>query len=466
VSDAALFSIADAGKQLRDGRLTAVALAEQALARIGRHDASLNAFIRVEAETALAAAAAADAQLAAGVDLGPMHGIPYAAKDIIDVAGLPTTCHSHLMLDNIAPRDAHVIERLRAGGAILLGKLATHEFALGGPSFELPFPPARNPWNLDYAAGGSSSGSAAAVAAGFVRASIGSDSGGSIRGPAANCGVLGLKPTFGRISRRGVFPLSESLDHVGLLAASAGDAAAILQVMAGRDASDPSSADWPVPDFAQQLGVGIEELKLGYARRCFATDPLMPPQVLGLIDAAVERLAGAGARIEEIDLPAYEHLNASGKVIVLGEMFALHGQRLREHGDHVSNYLYRWAGAGVVLTAEDLALAQRARRLLAQQMADVMRGVDGIITASVFDTASLIDRNRPDSERWAGHQLMTFNVSGQPALSLPIGFSNGLPIGMQIATAAFAESMLLRIAAAYEAVAPFPASPLALAASG
>jgi aspartyl-tRNA(Asn)/glutamyl-tRNA(Gln) amidotransferase subunit A len=463
VSDARNLPIFAAGERLRDGRLTSVALVEQSLRHIARHDPGLNAFIRVEAETALAAAAVADAQLAAGVDLGPMQGIPYAAKDIIDVAGLPTTCHSHLMLDNIAARDAHVIERLRAGGAVLLGKLATHEFALGGPSFELPFPPARNPWNLDFAAGGSSSGSAAAVSAGFVRASIGSDSGGSIRGPAANCGVVGLKPTFGRVSRRGVFPLSESLDHVGVLAACAADAAALLQVMAGHDPDDPSSADRAVPDFGAQLHDGVRGLRLGYARRCFATDPLMPAHVLTLIDAAVEKLANAGAVIEEIDLPAYEQLNACGKVIVLGEMFALHAQRLRDHGDRVSSYLYRWAGAGAVLTAEDLALAQRARRLLAAQMADALRHVDGVLTASVFDTASPLDLNQPDGERWVGHQLITFNVSGQPALSLPIGLSDGLPIGMQIAAAAFAEPLLLRIAATYESAAALPSSPLATA---
>lgn len=455
------FSIPAMGARLRDGRATSVGLVGRALERIAAHDGAINAFVRVEAETALAAAAAADAQLARGIDLGPMHGIPYAAKDIIDVAGLPTTCHSHLMLDNIAARDAHVVERLRRGGAILLGKLATHEFALAGPSFELPFPPARNPWNREHATGGSSSGSAAAVAAGFVRASLGSDSGGSIRAPASNCGVLGLKPTFGRVSRRGVFPVSESMDHVGLLALSAADAAAMLQAMAGHDADDPSSADVPVPDFSAGLGDGVAGLKLAYARRSFAGDPLLLPRVLTLIDDAVQKLAAAGARIEEIDLPPDEQFTAVGNVIVLGEMFALHGQRLRDHAERLSKYLYLWTGVGAVLTAEDLALAQRGRRYLAQQMSETLSRFDGIITASVFDTALVMDRNHPSAESWAGHRLLSFNVTGQPALSLPIGLHNGLPIGMQIATAPFAEPLLLRIAAAYEALAPFPLSPVA-----
>lgn len=453
-------SIAAAGKALREGRLSAVALVEQALVRIARDDPAINAFIRVEGEAALRAAARADALLADGIDLGPLHGIPYAVKDVVDVAGLPTTCHSHLMLDNVAAADAHVVQRLRAGGAVLLGKLATHEFALGGPSFELPFPPARNPWNPDYAAGGSSSGSAAAVSTGFVRASVGSDSGGSIRGPAANCGVLGLKPTFGLVSRRGVFPLSESLDHTGLLAASAGDAAAMLQIMAGHDPADPASADVGVSDFAE-LGEGVRGLKLAYARRFFASDPQLLPHVLALVDAAVEKFARAGAQIEEIDLPPYQQFHASGKVIVVAEAFALHAERLRRYPERLSHYFYRWAGAGAVLTAEDLVLAHRARRFLAQEMAAILGRFDGLVTASVFDTAARLDRDNPGTERWAGHQLITFNVSGQPALSLPIGLCDGLPIGMQIAAAAFAEPMLLRIAAAYEAIAPFPTSPLA-----
>jgi len=250
-------SVAALGRGLRDGTLKAEGLARNALSRIAAHDGRLHAFIHVERDAAIQAACAADAELAAGRDRGPMHGIPYALKDIYDVAGLPTTCHSRLRLDAVATEDSAVAARFREGGAVLLGKLATYEFALGGPSFDLPFPPARNPWNPDRVPGGSSSGSGAAVAAGFVRVAPGSCTAGSIRGPAAWCGTVGMKPTYGRVSRRGVFPLAWSLDHCGPLARGVEDAAIALQVMAGYDPRDRASADLPVPDYRADLGAGV-----------------------------------------------------------------------------------------------------------------------------------------------------------------------------------------------------------------
>ena len=224
----------------------------------------------VTRERALADAERADRELAAGIDKGPMHGIPYGLKDIYDTAGIRTTCHSKLLVDNVPREDSVVEAKLKAGGAVLLGKLATHEFAIGGPSFDLPFPPARNPWNVDHFTGGSSSGSAAAVAAGFTRMAMGSDTGGSIRGPAFYCGIVGLKPTYGRVSRRGVFPLSYTLDHCGPLTWTVEDAALAMQVIAGHDPQDPASADVPVGDFTQELGRDLAGLRLAYPRSFFA----------------------------------------------------------------------------------------------------------------------------------------------------------------------------------------------------
>ena len=248
-------------------------ITRDALDRIAGIDPCLHAFVSVDGNNALRAARVADGELRQGRDRGPMHGIPYAVKDIIDVAGMATTCHSKLRLDHVASADAEVTARLRNAGAILLGKLATYEFALGGPSFDLPFPPTRNPWNLEHIPGGSSSGSAAAIAAGFVRMAIGSCTAGSIRGPAAWCGTVGIKPTYGRVSQRGVFPLAWSLDHCGPLTRSVEDAAISLQVMAGYDALDPSSADVPVPDFRSGLDSGVTGLRLGVPRAFFETTP-------------------------------------------------------------------------------------------------------------------------------------------------------------------------------------------------
>nr|MDQ3936810.1 amidase family protein [Actinomycetota bacterium] len=243
-------SIAAAGTRLRAGELTSIELTEHSLARIEALDDSLHAFIRVTAERALGDAARADAELEAGVDRGPLHGIPYALKDVFDVAGIPTTCHSKVCIDRIPTADCAVEERLSQGGGVLLGKLATHEFALGGPSFDLPFPPARNPWNPDHFPGASSSGSGVAVAAGMAHVAIGTDTSGSIRGPAAHCGAVGLKPTYGLVSRRGSFPLAFSLDHCGPIAWTVEDVALAMGVVAGHDPLDPGSADVPAPDFA------------------------------------------------------------------------------------------------------------------------------------------------------------------------------------------------------------------------
>jgi aspartyl-tRNA(Asn)/glutamyl-tRNA(Gln) amidotransferase subunit A len=242
-------SLADASRAIAAGTLSPVDLTEQALARIAALDPSLNAFIDVTAPRARAAAAAAEAEIKSGRRRGPLHGIPYALKDIYDAAGLRTTCHSRQMLQNMADSDAETTARLEAAGMVLLGKLSTHEFARGGPTDVLAFPNAKNPWDVTRFAGGSSSGSGSAVASGMVAMAMGSDTGGSIRLPASYCGIVGLKATYGRISRRGVFPLSFTLDHAGPLARTVEDCAMASQVLAGHDPLDPGSADEPVPDY-------------------------------------------------------------------------------------------------------------------------------------------------------------------------------------------------------------------------
>src|SRR5438874_9188751 len=291
--DVAFLTIAELGRLYRRRELSPVEVTRALLARIAAHDGKLHSFLRVTEEAALAAAAEAEAELMAGKARGPMHGIPYALKDIIETAGIRTTGHSKLRQDYVPEADAELATRLKAGGGIMLGKLATWEFALGGPSWDLPWPPARNPWNPDHLPGGSSSGAGASVAAGFVPGAVGTDTGGSGRGPAALCGLAGIKPTYGRVSRRGVFPDTFSMDHCGPLTRSAEDIALFLNVIAGFDPEDPGSDDAPVPDYAAGLTQSIEGLRLGLIEHWYAEGA--HPDLAPAISAAVEVFRGLGA---------------------------------------------------------------------------------------------------------------------------------------------------------------------------
>ncbi len=448
-------SMAEAGARLRAGTLTASALTEHALARIAALDPLLHAFVLVTRERALADAARADHELKSGTDKGPLHGIPYGLKDIYDTAGIRTTCHSKLMADHVPAADAAVEARLRAGGAVLLGKLATHEFAVGGPSFDLPFPPARNPWNRDHFTGGSSSGSGAAVAAGLLRLALGSDTGGSIRGPAGYCGVVGLKPTYGRVSRRGVFPLSYTLDHCGPLARTVKDAALAMQVIAGHDPLDPASADVAVPDFSAGLDRDLKGLRLALPRKFFAAAEGASPEVVAAMDAAVQALARLGAAIDEIVLPECDLFNACGRVILTAEAFAVHADNLKSRPLDYGRYTYQRLVPGATLTGPDLVQALRLRRALADLInEEVLARHDAIITANALAPATRLDSFSADVSFKMPLQTMPFNVTGNPVLAVPIGFSaGGLPLGMQIVGRAFDEPTCLRIGAAYEAAA-------------
>jgi len=446
-------SIAEAGARLRAGTITSAALTEHALSRIAALDPSLNAFVLLTAERALADAAVADADFAGGVDRGPLQGIPYALKDIIETAGIRTTGHSKLLLDNVPEQDAEVAARFKAGGAVLLGKLGTYEFAIGGPSFDLPFPPARNPWNPQHVTSGSSSGSGAAVASGMVRTAMGSDTGGSIRGPAAYCGTVGIKPTYGRVSRRGVFPLSYTLDHLGPLTWSVEDAALTMQVIAGFDPADPGSADVPVPDFAAGIGRDLSGLTLAYPRNFHALDTEVTPEVLAALDTAVEKMAALGAVVEEVEFPDYALFDACGRVILNAEAYAIHEQNLKSRPLDYGRYAFQRIAPGVVLSAADLVQALRLRRELSDFLNKTILGrFDAVVTAAAFAPAERFDSYGKDAKRWSGIRTIPFNVTGNPAMAMPIGFAaNGLPLSMQIVGRAFDEPTVFRIGAAYEA---------------
>ncbi|MBL0936814.1 MAG: amidase [Rhizobiaceae bacterium] len=438
-------SILELARLLRAGSVSSREIVADALDRIAERDRQIHAFIRVEAEAALGFAGECDAELARGVDRGPLHGIPYALKDIYDVAGLPTTCHSKLRLDAIATADSAVAERLRQGGAVLLGKLATHEFAFGGPSFDLPFPPARNPLDPDRITGGSSSGSAAAVAAGFVRFAPGSCSGGSLRGPAAWCGVVGLKPTYGRVSRRGVFPLAWTLDHCGPIARTVEDAAVALQAMAGHDAADPGSADVPVPDFTAALEAGVKGLRIGVPRHFFRDHAGLSDEASGAIEAAIARLRAADATVADVELPEQRLFAACGRVVMTAEMFSIHQEHLRTRlADYGQATVNRFV-LGATVGAADYINAQRLRSKLKAAVDETFQQYDALLTVISLSTAPRFD-TAPNASAW-GIQANAFNVTGHPAISVPVGLAaDGMPLAVQVIGRAFDEATALRIA--------------------
>ncbi|WP_426960091.1 amidase [Muricoccus radiodurans] len=436
-------SLAAAARGLRDGTLTAVSLARDALARIAATDPVIRAFVRLDPTAALAHAARADAELAGGHDRGPLHGIPTAIKDIFDVAGWPTTCNSRTRPDTPAAEDAAVVARLRAGGAVILGKLETYEFALGGPTQEARFPPARNPRDPGRIPGGSSSGSAAAVAAGMIRMAPGSCTAGSIRGPAAWCGIVGLKPTLGRVSCRGAFPLAPTLDHVGPLAWSVEDAAIALGVMAGHDPRDEASVDRPVPDYRARLGDGVEALRIGVPRHFFAASPLLAPEARDAIEAAIDYLRAAGATVTDVTLPDYDLFLAVNRVIMTAEALAIHAPALRRGPRGFAPITARRFAAGVAISAADYLDALRLRRDLTAALDGVMQGADLLLTAISLDVAPVAAVGA-EPTAWP-LQASPFNVTGHPAMSVPAGFGRGgMPLAVQIVGRPFDEETVLR----------------------
>src|SRR4051794_6841521 len=298
--DVAFLTIAELNRAYGQRELSPVEVTKALFTRIAAHDGALHSFLRLTEELALREAAVAERELMAGRRRGPMHGIPYALKDIVETAGIPTTGHSKLRQDYVPTHDAELVTRLKTGGGIMLGKLATWEFALGGPSFDLPWPPARNPWNPDHLPGGSSSGAGAAVAAGLVPGASGTATGGPFRGASASCGIAGTKPSYGRVSRRGGSPNTSSMDHCGPLCRSAEDIALFLQVIAGFDPDDPGSEDVPVPDYTAGLNDGVRGMRLGLVEDWYRDAP--HPDVAPAVDAAVDVLRGLGALVEPIKL--------------------------------------------------------------------------------------------------------------------------------------------------------------------
>lgn len=443
--------IAAIGRGYRDGGLTPVDVVRDRLARIDRLDPSLHAFVHLDRAGAERSAAEAGRRLAAGDDRGPLHGIPIAIKDVIDVAGMPTTCHSRLTDHRPATVDATVVARLRAAGAIILGKLATHEFAIGGPSFDLPFPPARNPWNLDHHPGGSSSGAGAGVAAGLFSAAVGTDTAGSVRHPASACGVVGLKPTYELIPRGGVFPLAWSMDHVGVLTRSVADAAIMLDAATGtRGAGDA-------------LGLDVAGLKIGLVRHFHTHDMIADAETVAAFERVAAALAAGGADVAEIALPPLAAFADVNRMILQAEGFAIHAGTLRTRPAEHAAALRRALLPGTFLRAADLVLAARHRTRLTAAVEAAFARVDILLTVSSMEPACRIDDPAEIARTYMAQARGPFNLTGHPALTSLSGLSaTGLPLSVQFVARRHDEATLVRAAAAWEqARGPAPWPPLA-----
>lgn len=448
MTDFADLTLGRAADLLRSGALSPVEYVSDCLRSIERFDGRVSSFLHVFADAALAEARVAESDLAAGRWRGPLHGVPVALKDLFDVEGTCTTAHSKVMAGQRARSDAFVVSKLREAGAVVVGKTALHEFATGGPSFDLPWPPARNPWKLSHHPGGSSSGSGAAVAAGFVPAALGTDTAGSVRNPATACGVVGMKPTYGAVSRGGTFPLAFSLDHVGPLTRTVEDNLIVLRAILGRDPDDPASLAHPCPPTRDGLRTGVAGLRIGLIET-FQVDAAS--EIRDAMAQAVRVLSDLGAEIVPMPLSPLDRYSACGRLILQAEAFAVHERWLRERPlDYGMRARVRLL-PGAFLGAGDYVRAQQVRTLLVREFREAMDGFDAALAVSSLELPCAID-DEAEIDRTYDKQARTpFNLTGTPALSCPIGFSaSGLPIGMQVLGKPFDEAMVYRVAHAYE----------------
>ena len=447
--DLAYLDITTLGRHYREHIYSPVEVTQAIFARIRRLDGHLNSFITLLEVKALAQARQAEAELFAGRDRGPLHGIPLSLKDIIDTAGSRTTAGSRLWHDRVPTKTATAALRLEQAGAVLLGKCNLLEFAYG--NVHPDFGQCNNPWDTGRTSGGSSSGSAASVAAGLGWGSLGTDTGGSIRIPASYCGIVGLKPTYGRVSVHGVCPLSFSFDHVGPLARTVTDAALLLQAAAGHDPLDPTSLPNPVPDYLADIRVGVRGLRVGVVREHMGTD--LPGFVSDATWAAVRELERAGAIVSEISIPGLAHADELLLPALMPEATLVHQAAFREHPDDFAVLTRMQLEQGFTFSAIDYLHAHQGCSQLRQEMLAALREVDILLSATVPWEAPAEDPPEDGGQEGTAEARRTapYNLTGLPAISLPCGFGpTGLPLGLHLASAPLSEALLLRIAYAYE----------------
>jgi aspartyl-tRNA(Asn)/glutamyl-tRNA(Gln) amidotransferase subunit A len=449
-------SILDLSKQLRAGKISPVDLTRECLARIEKLNPVLNAFITVTAESALAQARLAESEIQSGDWRGPLHGIPIAFKDLIDTAGVLTTAGSAHWKERIPTADADVVRRLKQAGAILLGKQNLHEFAYGGSSLISHYGPVRNPWNRAHISGGSSGGSAAAVAAGLGYASIGTDTAGSIRGPAALCGIVGLKPTYARVSTRGVFPLSASLDHVGPITNTAADAAIVLAAVADPGAIRAGAGAGEVLYDGLRLEEKPDSLRVGVPRSFFYEN--LDPEIAAAVDQALAVIKTLTAETRDIAMTV-----DIDRTLQLAESYAVHAELAARSPELYHPETLRRIRVGEDISPSELQQARRQLEQSRREIEQVFAGVDVLVTPTTPTPAPVLRelQQNPELLRPAEIELLRntrpFNVWGIPAISVPCGYTKaGLPIGLQISAAAWQEGKVLQLAHAYEQAAEWP----------
>ena len=445
-------TIREASEKLRSGELSPVEVVRASLDRIEATDDQLHSFITLMKDEALEQARTAEADILKGDYKGPLHGIPFALKDLYDTAGVRTTAGSKVDFDRVPQKDATATARLKAAGAVLMGKLTMHEYAAGAPDLNSPFQPARNPWNLAHIPGGSSSGSGSAVASGQVMGALGSCTGGSIRGPASYCGIVGIKPTYGRVSRHGVVTLSWSQDHCGPMTWTVEDTALMLQAIAGHDPKDPTTSTAPVPDYTRSLREDIKGLTIGVPRHFFFNPHAdVSAEVVSTVEKGLEVLQELGANLEEVTIPHLEYARAVNAVIMASEAYAFHERNLKARPNDFGEAVRARFRIGGLLSAGDYVQAQRCRQLVKRGFAEVLRKVDLLVTPTTAQPAAVLEGYDPTSTLRGLSFTAPFNVTGLPAISVPCGFTaNGLPVGMQIVGKPFDEPTVLRAAYTYQ----------------
>ncbi len=444
-------TITEASHLIRSRRLSPLELIQAHLDAIENLDPTLRTYVTLLPEIALSQARHTEQEMMRGEFRGPLHGIPYALKDLFYTRGVTTEAHSKIMEGFTPDFDAHVVSQLKRAGAVLMGKQAMGEFAVGSLETNL-YPRPRNPWNLDYDTGGSSSGSAASVAAGLAMASLGTDTGGSIRGPAANCGVVGLKPTYGRVSRHGVVPLSWSLDHCGPITRSVEDAALMLESIAGHEPRDPTSSRAPVSEYSEALTGEIKGIEIGIPRRFFADSEISAhPQILAAFEDALKVFEGLGAHLREIVVPSLHYYRMAHTTIMLSEAYAIHRENLFARPDDYAVSTWNHLASGAAFTASDYLQAQRIRSRMRREFHDIMNTVDVIALPSGHKLPSLALKGDSVGTLEPHNFRACFDMTGMPAVNVPCGFAaENVPLGLQLAARPFDEATLLRAAHAYE----------------